>query len=357
MNRLRNYIVVSVLRGTALVAGALVAVASVIEFIAQLDDVGTASYGFAQALAYVSLRMPQKLFDVLPAAALIGSLLGLGNLAVHRELVVMRTSGVSQYGLLAAVGVAGLILLVAMALLGESLAPRLFSYALAARAEAMLEDVDAGSSGSTWFIEGEDYIVYLNQASTGEDLGQKLKVFELDGATGLRRIVEGELISIEEPAVWNLLDLAETRFTAEGTQTRRAREAAENFGFGSELLEFAEEREDGLELAVLGERIRRFQARGLDASRLLAAYWGRIASSVSVVLMTMLALPFVLGSLRSAGAGARMVIGLVIGLGYYVLGELSANTGQVFALDPVVAAWAPSSVLLIITMLAVVRLR
>jgi lipopolysaccharide export system permease protein len=73
--------------------------------------------------------------------------------------------------------------------------------------------------------------------------------------------------------------------------------------------------------------------------------------------MTMLALPFVLGSLRSAGAGARMVIGLVIGLGYYVLGELSANTGQVFALDPVVAAWAPSSVLLIITMLAVVRLR
>jgi lipopolysaccharide export system permease protein len=73
--------------------------------------------------------------------------------------------------------------------------------------------------------------------------------------------------------------------------------------------------------------------------------------------MTMLALPFVLGSLRSASAGARMIVGLVIGLGYYVLGELSTNSREVFALDPIVVAWAPSAVLCVITVLAVARLR
>jgi hypothetical protein len=45
MNRLANYIIASVLRGTAMVAVALVAVASVIEFVGQLNDVGVASYG------------------------------------------------------------------------------------------------------------------------------------------------------------------------------------------------------------------------------------------------------------------------------------------------------------------------
>jgi len=123
------------------------------------------------------------------------------------------------------------------------------------------------------------------------------------------------------------------------------------------MLELSELRVDLLELTVLRQRIAYYEGRGLDASRLLSAYWGRIANSVSVVLMTMLALPFVLGSLRSTGAGARMLVGLVIGLGYYVLGELSANSREVFALDPIVAAWAPSGVLLVVTAIAVLRLR
>jgi lipopolysaccharide export system permease protein len=44
------------------------------------------------------------------------------------------------------------------------------------------------------------------------------------------------------------------------------------------------------------------------------AYWSRLASVVSVIFMTLLAVPFVFGNLRSAGAGARLVVGLVIGL-------------------------------------------
>jgi lipopolysaccharide export system permease protein len=357
MNRLANYIIASVLRGTAMVAVALVAVASVIEFVGQLNDVGVASYGLREALAYVALRVPRKLFDVMPAAALIGALLGLGNLAVHRELVVTRTSGVSQYRLLGAVGSAGLILLVIMALLGESLAPRLGSYARSLRADALLEDVNNASARSTWLTGSGDFIVNLSRSGQAGALDQQVRLYELDGATGLRRVVQGELISVTEDDVWNLIDLSETSFSDAGTSARREQNAEENFGFGSELLELTEGREDLLTLFELSDRIRSYQRRELDASRFLAAYWGRIANGSSVVLMAMLALPFVLGSLRSAGAGARMVFGLVIGLAYYVLGELSANTGVVFALDPVVAAWAPGGVLLVITVLALLRLR
>lgn len=358
MNLLVSYIVAAILRATALVALVLVAVASVVEFVGQLDDIGIGGYGLPQALLYVALRMPHKLFDVLPAAALIGALLGLGNLAVHRELVVMRASGISQYGLVAAAGSAGAVLLVVMWLLGESLAPSLGDYARRSRTDALYEDVDTASTRCTWLREG-DRVFNLRGPAQGEASGQGIRVFELSGFKGLRSIAEAELVAPVDPEseVWDMLDYAETEFSEAGTSARRMTQLRRDVGLSSEMLELCEERVDLLELAELKQRIGYLESRGLDASRFLGAYWGRVANSVSVVLMTMLALPFVLGNLRSASAGARMIVGLVIGLGYYVLGELAANSREVFALDPVVAAWAPGAVLLAITALAVARLR
>lgn len=361
MNRLASYIVASVLRGTAIVALALVTVAAVIEFVAQLDQVGSAAYGMREALLYVSLRIPHKLVDVLPAAALIGALLGLGNLAVHRELVVMRASGISEFRLLGMVAGAGLILLVVMALLGESLAPRLGNYARTMRADALIEAADTASPQSLWIRVDEELFVNLSRPGNGDDLTQHVRLFELDGETSLRRVIEGELVATGRTDVRDVYrdvyNYVETSFGPDGTSTRRALRVQLGYDFGNDLLERTERPADLFELHALAEHIRNLQARELDASAYLVAYWGRIANGVSVVLMAMLALPFVLGSLRSAGAGARMIIGLVIGLGYFVLGRLSINTGEVFALDPVAAAWAPSAVLLVITALALLRLR
>lgn len=357
MSRLSSYIVFGVLKGTTLVAIALVAVASVIEFVSQLDDVGHASYGLTEALLYVSLRIPRKIFDVLPAAALLGSLLSLGNMAVHRELVVMRTSGVSQYRLLGSIGAAGVVLLLIMLLVGESLAPSLGDYARSMRADALLDDVDTASPTSTWFKDG-DRIFNLQRPRNGREFELAVNLFELDADDGgLRAMSEAGSVTPVGSNVWEMRDFAETRFVADGTVARRMPAIQQDFGLSTELLELSEVREDLLDTPELNRYIEYLESNGLDASRYLAAYWGRIANGVSVVWMAILALPFVLGSLRSAGTGARMVVGLIIGLGYYVLGELSARTGEVFAIDPVVAAWAPSMVLLALTVVAVVRLR
>ena len=356
MNRLASYIALGVLKGTAMVAVALVAVASVIEFVGQLDDVGLGQYGLPDALLFVALRIPDKIFDVLPAAALLGALLSLGNMAVHRELVVMRTTGISQYRLLGAVAAAGVLLLFVMLLLGESLAPSLNAYARSMRADALLEDVDSSSASSTWFKDG-DLILNLQRPRSGTEFDLALRLYELDGQRGLQRMARAGSINSPDENVWVLRNYAETRFGDDGTAVRNEPMTREDYGLSPQLLELSDVREDLLDTRQLRRYIDYLQDNGLDASRYLAAYWGRIANGVSVVWMALLALPFVLGGLRSAGTGARMVVGLVIGLGYFVLGELSARSGQVFALDPVVAAWAPSAVLLALTIVAVARLR
>ncbi len=73
--------------------------------------------------------------------------------------------------------------------------------------------------------------------------------------------------------------------------------------------------------------------------------------------MPVLALAFVFGSLRTGGAGARLMIGVVIGLAYYLASEMLANSGQVFNLNPAVVAWLPSAILFLVTLFALDRIR
>ena len=61
--------------------------------------------------------------------------------------------------------------------------------------------------------------------------------------------------------------------------------------------------------------------------------------------------------MRSAGTGARMVVGLVIGLGYFLAARSLADGGQVYALNSMLVAWLPTIVLCAVTVVAVTRSR
>ncbi len=355
MNLLDRYIAGAVLKGVTSVVLVLLAVVTAVEFVGQLDDVGTAQYEMADALAYVALRMPRQILQMLPAAALLGALLSLGNLAVHHELVVMRASGVSRVRLVGSVGIAGVVLMVLMALLGESLAPSLGSYARQLRSQAMLDSVDIANARSAWMKDG-DLIFNFRRAEDGINFGGVF-LFELDAAGSLRQVARAESAEIDAQERWILANYAATQFADTSISSSAERRSVQQYDLSLELLGLSEVRHDLLDTQGLKRYIEYLELNDLDADRYVTAYWARIADVVSVVLMTVLALPFVLGGLRSAGAGARLLVGLLIGLGYYVTAQAFVNSGEVFDLDPLVVAWLPAGVLLIITSVALQRIR
>jgi lipopolysaccharide export system permease protein len=304
----------------------------------------------------VLLRIPRTIFSTLPAAALIGSLLSLGNLAVHRELVVMRASGISSWQLLSSVGLAGFGLAVLMVLLGESLAPSLGAYASEMRTQALHEDVAVGGGQATWLRDGER-IVSLRRQAGDLGYGGGVLLFELGPNHALREIARADSADIDSADRWVLANYAETTFLDSGVTARSVRESTETYSLNPDLLALSIVREDLLDTPSLQRYIRYLETNELDARRYLIAYWTRISDVVSVALMTILALPFVFGGLRSAGTGARLLVGLVVGLSYYVIGQVLASGGEVYRIDPLVVAWAPSSVLLLVTVVALVRAR
>lgn len=356
MRLLSVYVVASVLKGVALVLAVLVGIGVFIEFVGQLGDVGVANYDLAAVATYVALRVPRLMIEVLPIAALIGALLSLGNLAVHHELVVMRTSGVSKVSLLGAVTFAGLVLMIVMILLGESLAPSLGAYAREMRTRALLEDVGLEAGESTWLKDG-DQIISLRSPAGARSFGREVLLFDLADDRSLRQVARADSTDIDANDELVLVNYRETEFSTEGMTVRRERDELRGFSLSADLLGLSVVREDLLDTRSLVRYIGYLRSNGLDADRYLLAYWSRIANVVSVVLMTVLALPFVFGGLRSAGTSTRLVMGLVIGLSYFGLGEVLANSGEVFNLDPRMVAWMPGAALFLVTLGALLRVR
>lgn len=355
MNLLARYLVGEVLRGVAITLAALTAIVAFVDLVGQLDEVGTSDFGVPQAAAYVALNLPGAVVELLPAAALIGALLALGNLAVHRELIVMRANGVAPVQLLGAVATAGLLLVVVMILLGESLAPSLGAYAREMRTRALHNDVDLEGGQSAWLKAGDRILNFRRQE--GElDFRGGVFLFELGPDQTLTQIAHADSADIGLGDDWVLSNYAETRFLHESIEAERRREAHKDYGLSSDLLGLAVVREDLLTTDGLRRYIAYLRANDLDATRYLMAYWLRMANTVSVLFMTVLALPFVFGGLRSAGAGGRLLVGLVIGLAYYVVSQLLAHGGEVFGIDPRIVAWAPTALLLVVASVAFWRL-
>ena len=107
----------------------------------------------------------------------------------------------------------------------------------------------------------------------------------------------------------------------------------------------------------LFQYIRHLRSNGLDARAYETAFWARIARTTAVVIIVVLAVPFAFGPMRSTGTGARTVVGIMIGVVFFLLAKMLESGGAVFQLSPFVIGWAPTLLLALVTFVAVARVR
>ena len=350
---LSQYMLRTILSSTALVLIVLLGLAGLFEFIAELDDT-QGDYQTAQVVLYTFLRLPNLAFEMLPVAALIGSLLGLGAMAGNSEIIVMRSAGLSVKELAGMVAFSGGVLLVVTALLGEFIGPPLDFFARNMRMEARYEQDDDRLGSEAWVKDGSTYL-HLQKVSPEFEFGS-LYLYKFDGDR-LESISVAENSGIDENDNWVLENLRETRFKQDGVQVLATSRAVESFEVNSDLLGSSLAKPLSLSARELLSYIEYLKRNDLDAIKYETEFWFRVARTFTVLIMPVLALAFVFGSLRSGGAGARLMIGVVIGLAYYLASETLANSGQVFGLNPVIVTWIPSMTLAVVTVFALSRIR
>lgn len=354
MSLLTTYLLRTIIASTLMVLLVLLALGGLFEFIAQLEDT-QADYGVTQALLFALLRLPQLSFETLPIAALIGSLLGLGALATNSEMIVMRTAGLSVTRLARMVAISGIVMMIFTALVAEFIGPPLDHFARTMRDEARAGH-DSTSTGNAAWVKDGDVILHLDRVNTEYNFGGvDLYRFNDDGT--LNAIARAGNAGIDESDRWILENYRETRFQGDGVQAVESSLAVESFEINSELLGITLVKPVSLSVRGLASYVRYLKKNDLNAVRYETELWSRIAQTVTVIIMPVLALAFVFGSVRSSGAGGRLMIGVLIGLAYFLASEMLANSGQVFNLNPAIVAWVPMSFLLIVTVFALSRVR
>jgi lipopolysaccharide export system permease protein len=355
MTIIDRYIVRSILGFVFLVMAIVLVLGALFVFIDQQDEIGVGHYTAAEALWYTLLNLPQQAFELLPITGLIGSLLGLGSLARGSELTVIRATGVSVARLAGPALIAGVILIAIEVLLGEYLAPPLQVAAREQKAFEKFTNISFGSGGGAWVRDGN---LILNVArQSGQRQFGSMQIFEL--SPDHRLVALGHAVNATAGAdkKWLLGDYAESRFMGDSVEAQPPGQRILQSNVTAGFLGLAAQDPNQLTSRALWQLIQYYRRNSLDASQFIFAFWSRIARTVAIAFSVLLAIPFVLGSLRSSGAGTRTLMGLLLGICFFLLQRLIESGTIVFALNPLVLAWIPTAMLGIVTLLLLARAR
>jgi lipopolysaccharide export system permease protein len=350
---LDRYIVRTILGSVLLTAAVLLTLGALITFVGEQKDIGSGGYTVFGALWFTLLRLPAFAFDLLPISALIGALVGLGSLARGSEITVIRAAGISIVHLAGICLIAALILVGVGVTLGEFLGPSLQQAARVQKAFTRFNNVSFGGGGA-WVRDGDLILHVAGQSSLSQFGG--VQTFELSPEHGLLALGEAQHATAGK-GMWLLSDYSESRFTANSVSRSGPGRRLLKSNVTAAFLGLAIENPELLTNRALWRLIVYYRANALDDREYVFAFWSRISRTVAVAFTVLLAIPFVLGSLRSAGTGARMLMGLLLGMAFFVLQRLIESGTIVFNLNPIVLAWLPTALLAMVTVMLLARAR
>ena len=95
------------------------------------------------------------------------------------------------------------------------------------------------------------------------------------------------------------------------------------------------------------------ESNGLDASDQRLELWRKLVAPFTVTAMVLFAVPFVFGPTRGGGAGQRLLVGVLVGVVFHLLNEVSSNLGSLYGWAAPVSAGLPTAALMV---LAIARL-
>ena len=294
--------------------------------------------------AYYAWSVPYFLFLILPMAMLLGSLFCIGGLARRNELSAMKASGISLYRILLPIQAFALVVCLGVWGASFSLVPRAnrerattnFSARSPARQhrrQLVLRDVDG-------------QVVTLGEYRIDQKRGERVTIDRYDRGVLLSKVRADELIWMDDG--WTLVSGERRTFDLQGERV----ESFDTTRVESVTLlpdDFSRESKpiaqlDTRDLRVLIERKR---MNGLEASRDRVELSLRMSFSFSGLMMVLFGLPL---SSHTRRASRPLQVGICLLVSFVFYGSIQATRAMGWngILDPVVAAWGPNVLFLLI---------
>ncbi|HEY5721492.1 MAG TPA: LPS export ABC transporter permease LptG [Allosphingosinicella sp.] len=342
-----------VLRSLAVLA-ALVLILMTLDLLSESGKIlANPANGDSELWRYVSLRVPQLIARFLPFAVLLGTLITLTTLNQHSEVVSMKAAGISAHQIIAPLMVASLGIAAVSFVFNERIVTR-STETLSAWEDADYGPVprDTGITNNVWVRNGDD-LIFARQAQ-GRGDGTRLaglSIYDRDGET-LERIVQAKSAR-REAGLWRLGDVSV--FDVEkGSKTFAS---TLDYGRGLDPTQFtlSHVNADEQDFARLKDSIDQLRVAGRPTAALESGLWHKLSGPLSAVLMPLLAAVAAFGLARAGQVFLRAVLGMALGFAYFVVDNFALAMGNLGAYPPLLAAWAPFALFLLIGEAVLIR--
>lgn len=367
MKVLTRHVAKEVLIATLFVLVALVALIAFFDLVSQARNIGN-RYSISMALFLTMLKLPSRLYEVMPIAALLGAVYTMSRLASNSEFTIMRVAGLSPFRLAGMMTVPALILIAMTYCLGEWLTPA---------ADMMRNDMDnilfnrklsaRGYSSGVWVKDnvkeqqnaGQATVRFVNVHNliAGEHSRTGAwRVFEFDKDGSLIRLLHAPEASYISGRGWHLKDAkVETlpKITHDETPMVEKSSARKDVDLmlpsemRPEILGVLTIKPERMGISDLWQYIAHLKETKQTSDRYQVALWSKVFYPLAIFVMLAVAMPFAYLNTRSGGVSIKIFAGLMIGISFYALNNIFSFLGVLNTWHPMVVAVVPTSVMLI----------
>ena len=324
---------------TFLTLAVFVSVSGIIKFVEQMRAVGRGNYDLSHAALYVLYSVPRDVEVFFPMSALIGGLIGIGMLASNSELVVMQAAGLSRLDIIKSVMKTAILLIIVSMSVGEWLAPSGEATAREIRAQAISGGSLISAKNGVWAKDG-DYFVNIGEVLEQGQL-KKVQIYRFDDDLKLDSWLSAQS-AVYKDNVWHLTGVVDTKIDETEIKTSSIDNQIWQSSLTPKKLGVVTVTPESLSVSGLLDYLDYLEANEQDPSRYKLAYWRKLIQPVTVAVMLLLALSFIFGPLRSVSMGARIMMGVVTGILFFVCNEVLGSLSLVYQFPPIVGAISPS---------------
>jgi lipopolysaccharide export system permease protein len=335
--RLDRYVAAQVLSAVFVILLVVVGLDIIFEFVDQTEDLND-TYQIGDLLYYLGLRIPSQLYEFMPLASLIGALVGLGMLASHSELPVMRAAGISISRIVISVLKPALLLAVAALLLGEFVVPKTEQIAESSRALAQSGGKALQSKHGIWHRQDNQFI-HINAVDLeGTIFG--ITRFDFDESNRLISTSFAEQGRFTGDG-WDLKNIQRTRLFEDHTEVDEQLTEHWVSGLTPTLLSVIVVEPVDLSISGLWAYTRYLGEQGLNATQYKLAFWSKVLQPAGILALVLVAISFVFGPLRSVTVGQRVIAGVVVGLIFKFSQDLLSPASAILGFTPLLASLIP----------------
>ncbi|MDH0565529.1 LPS export ABC transporter permease LptG [Acinetobacter courvalinii] len=290
-------------------------------------------YNAWQAFLYVMWGAPHYLYEILPVAALIGSVLGLGALASNSELIVMRSVGISLWRIVGWVMRSALLLIVLSFVLSEWVIPYTNEQAQSIKKQRSVAAL--GEVKGYWTREGQRFI-YIDYANSKGQL-RNIQSIDFDQDYRLQSFVNAEKGQFVKDGEWTLEQSHQVDLLAQGNAIKTDHpQQSLGLALQPKYVHMVTLDPEDLSPSQLISFMRYMDEYSQVPKTYELAFWQKVTSPFALITLVLIACSFIFGPLRQQSMGFRLVIALFTGLGFFYLQDFLGYASLVYAPSP---AW------------------